>query len=198
MSVPGFWIGKYELTQAQWVAVTGSNPSFFKPPAYTDDANRPVEQVSWNDIHTFITSLDTVTGKTFRIPSEAEWEYACRAGTTTRFYWGDDSTYGQIGAYAWYIANSGSATHSAGGKTPNAWGLYDMIGNVSELCEDDWHDSYASAPGNGSAWVDTPRGPSRLLRGGTGFSNSSLCRSATRASLGPSGKGPAYGFRIAR
>jgi formylglycine-generating enzyme required for sulfatase activity len=193
-----FWMAKYPVTQAQWVAVMGSNPSYFKPPTYSEDTIRPVEQVSWNNVQTFITALNTATGRTFRLPSEAEWEYACRAGIATRFYWGDDATYSQIGTYAWYSGNAGSQTHAVGGKASNAWGLYDMSGNVLEWCEDDWHSSYTGAPTGGSAWVDSPRGSTRVLRGGSGFSNGGFCRSAARTNLGPSGSGAAYGFRLAR
>jgi formylglycine-generating enzyme required for sulfatase activity len=194
----GFWMGKYELTQAQWVAVMGSNPSYFKPPTYSDDPGRPVEQVSWNNVQAFIATINTVTGRTFRLPTEAEWEYACRADTATRFYWGDDSTYSQIGAYAWYSGNSSSTTHAVGGKTPNAWGLCDMTGNVWEWCEDDWHDNYMGAPANGTAWVDSPRGSSRLVRGGSYVFDGGYCRSSRRFTGGPSGAGNSIGFRLAR
>ncbi|MBC7324568.1 MAG: formylglycine-generating enzyme family protein, partial [Moorella sp. (in: Bacteria)] len=99
-----FYLGKYEVTQAQWKAVMGSNPSYFR------GNNLPVEQVSWNDCQTFIQRLNQLGQGTFRLPTEAEWEYACRAGTTTRFYWGDDPNYSQIGQYAWYDRNSNSQT----------------------------------------------------------------------------------------
>ena len=95
-------------------------------PAYFSGANRPVEWVSWNEVQSFITALNGLTGETFRLPTEAEWEYACRGGTTTRFYWGDDPTYTQIGNYAWYGSNSGGRTHDVGTKLPNGFDLYDM------------------------------------------------------------------------
>lgn len=187
----GFWMGKYEVTQAQWRAIMGTNPSSFSG----DD--RPVERVSWNDIQAFIAALNTATGRTFRLPSEAEWEYACRAGANTRFYWGDDSAYLAIGTYAWYRDNSGSQTRDVGGKWPNGWGLHDMSGNVWEWCEDDWHANYTGAPTNGSAWTDSPRGPYRLNRGG-GWLSYGACRSASRGFSSPSFVSSGIGFRLVR
>ena len=192
VTVPGFWMGKYEVTQAQWEAVMGSNPSGFS------GANRPVEEVSWNDVKSFIAALNSYTGKTFRLPSEAEWEYACRAGTTTRFYWGDDASYTQIGDYAWYSDNSGNETYDAGGKLANAFGLYDMSGNVWEWCEDDYHSSYTGAPTNGGAWVDSPSGSHRVSRGGGWSSMSDYCRSAGRSGTYPSYTHCDLGFRLSR
>jgi formylglycine-generating enzyme required for sulfatase activity len=154
-----FYLGKYEVTQAQWRAVMGTSPSFF-----TGD-NRPVEQVSWNDCQTFCQQVSTKTGRTVRLPTEAQWEYVCRAGATTQYYFGDSVS--QLGQYAWYggnSGNSGSQTHDAGGKLPNAFGLYDMHGNVWEWCQDLY--------GAYSAGSQTdPTGPSsgsgRVLRGGS-------------------------------
>ena len=193
----GFWMGKCEVTQAQWQAVTGSNPSSF---AGSLDLRLPIEEVSWDDIHNdFLSEINvTETGDPWRLPSEAEWEYACRAGTTTRFPWGDDLDYSQLGDYAWCFLNSPLRTHDVGQKLPNGWGLYDMHGNVWELCEDDWHYSYEGAPSDGSAWVDTPRGTYRVLRGGSRDNELWNCRSARR-----SGREPAYhdhscGFRLVR
>ncbi len=162
----GFWMSKYEITQAQWRAIMGTNPSYF-----TGD-NKPVEQVSWDMIRQANGYLDKLNaahpGNGFRLPSEAEWEYACRAGTTTRFYWGDDPGYTVINDYAWhYYNNTPYGTKEVGLKLPNAWGLHDMSGNVWEWCEDDWHDTYTGAPGNGSAWVALPRSSYRVLRGGS-------------------------------
>ncbi|MBI5091162.1 MAG: SUMF1/EgtB/PvdO family nonheme iron enzyme [Candidatus Hydrogenedentes bacterium] len=186
----GFWVGKYEVTQAQWVAVTGSNPSHF-----TGD-NRPVEQVSWNGAQAFITALNAYTGKTFRLPSEAEWEYACRAGTTTRFYWGDDASYAQIGGYAWYSDNSGATTHDVGGKLPNAWGLYDMSGNVFEWCQDWWFGSYPSG-----AVIDptgASSGSNRVVRGGSWYFSNGNARSASHRLSGPDATSDRVGFRLAK
>jgi formylglycine-generating enzyme required for sulfatase activity len=205
VTVGGYWMGKYELTQGQWKAIMGgTNPSWFQSgqngvPDGTNTDNRPVERVSWNDIPGFIIALNNATGKTFRLPSEAEWEYACRAGTTTRFYWGDDWDYTAIGNYAWYTDNSGNQTHDVGGKTANAFGLYDMSGNVREWCEDDWHGSYTGAPTDGQAWVDAPRGLHRVARCGS-WHNGSGCRSAYRDDDGdhPANTFNSLGFRLSR
>lgn len=184
VTVPGFWMGKYEVTQAQWQAITGTNPSY-----YPGD-NRPVDQVSWNDTKAAISVLSMHVATTqqgpgnFRLPSEAEWEYACRAGTTTRFYWGDDPDYTQIADYAWYAGNSNSRPHDVGGKLPNAYGLYDMSGNVWEWCEDDW---------------EVYPGEYRALRGGAFFFQGSNCRSASRYYHIQNYRYDGYfGFRIAR
>lgn len=193
----GFWMGKYEVTQAQWVAVTGSNPSYI-----TGNLQCPVEQVSWTKINSaFLPAVNTYTGKTFRLPSEAEWEYACRAGTSDRFYWGDDTTYTQIDTYAWYIENSGYTTHAVGtaGGTghPNAWGLYDMSGNVWEWCQDWYHGGYSGAPSDGSAWV-SPAGTDRVIRGGGWDYSGNTCRSACHNAILASYSNGGIGFRVAR
>ena len=172
VKVNSFAIGKYPVTQAQYEAVMGINPSHFK-----NNPQNPVEKVSWNYAQAFCQKLSQITGKTYRLPTEAEWEYACRAGTTTRYYFGDDAN--QLGDYAWYSANSQSKTHPVGQKKPNAWGLYDMIGNVWEWCEDDWHSTYENAPRDGSAWL-IKDDRSQILRGGSWSFNPNYCRSAYR------------------
>ena len=148
----GFWLGKYEVTQTEWEAVMGSNPSSFNGCGHC-----PVEEVSWNDVQDFISRLNAQEGReVYRLPTETEWEYAARAGTT-----GD--RYGDLDAIAWYGDTSGRRTHPVGGKAPNAWGLYDMLGNVVEWVED-WYGDYAGGS------VTDPRGPGsgsgRVIRGG--------------------------------
>jgi len=175
VKVNSFAIGKYPVTQAQYQAVMGTNPSHFK-----NNPQNPVEQVSWEDAQAFCQKLSQITGKTYRLLTEAEWEYACRAGTTTRYYFGDDAN--QLGDYAWYDGNSQNTTHPVGQKKPNAWGLYDMSGNVWEWCEDNWHDSYENAPKDGSAWIKNGDDNRSLLRGGSWYSDPDGCRSAYRVS----------------
>jgi formylglycine-generating enzyme required for sulfatase activity len=172
VKVNSFAIGKYPVTQAQYQAVMGTNPSNYK-----NNPQNPVEWVYWNDAQAFCKKLSQITGKTYRLPTEAEWEYACRAGTTTRFYFGDDAN--QLGDYAWYDGNSQYTTHPVGQKKPNAWGLYDMSGNVWEWCEDNWHYNYENAPRDGSAWL-TNDNDDRILRGGSWFNFPYDCRSAYR------------------
>ena len=140
-------IGKYPVTQAQYKAVMGTNPSYFK-----NDSQNPVEQVSWNDAQAFCEKLSEITGENYRLPTESEWEYACCAGTTTNYYFGDNDN--QLGNYAWYGENSQNKTHPVAQKLPNDWGLYDMHGNIWE-------------------WTDKAR-----LRGGSCDDLPLYCRSA--------------------
>jgi formylglycine-generating enzyme required for sulfatase activity len=192
VKVNSFAIGKYPVTQAQYEAVMGTNPSKFQ-----NNPQNPVERVSWNNAQAFCQKLSQITGKTYRLPTEAEWEYACRAGTTTRYYFGDDAN--RLGDYAWYRGNSQDKTHPVGQKKPNAWGLYDMSGNVWEWCEDNWHDNYIGAPTDGSAWLinNDNRSHLKCLRGGSWFSNPSYCRSASRYWFIPGIDDFYYGFRVA-
>jgi len=167
-----FYMGKYEVTQEQWQKVMGSNPSYFKG----DDL--PVEQISWNEIQDFIRKLnERESSVKYRLPSEAEWEYAARAGTTTRYSFGDDES--DLGDYVWYNDNSGEETHPVGLKQPNPWGLYDMHGNVYEWVQDEWHNSYDGAPSDGSAW-EGGDGAYRVIRGGGWGLIAGDCRSAYR------------------
>jgi formylglycine-generating enzyme required for sulfatase activity len=180
-----FYMQKTEVTQGQWRAVMGSNPSYFS----TCGDTCPVEQVSWDDITTFLQRLNAQTpGVTYRLPTEAEWEYAARAGTT-------GETYGTLDSIAWYSGNSTSKTHAAAGKQANAWGLYDMIGNVWEWVND-WHGSYSSAS------VTDPTGPAtgtvRVLRAGSCYSPRYSARAAYRDNGGPSGRRDSVGFRLVR
>jgi formylglycine-generating enzyme required for sulfatase activity len=189
VKVNSFAIGKYPVTQAQYEAVMGTNPSRFQ-----NNPQNPVEKVSWNDAQAFCQKLSQITGKTYRLPTEAEWEYACRAGTTTRFYFGDDAN--QLGDYAWYYGNSQGTTHPVGQKKPNAWGLYDMSGNVWEWCEDNWHDNYIGAPTDGSAWLKNGNDNRSPLRGGSWFINPYYCRSAFRDYYDRRDFSVSIGFRV--
>jgi formylglycine-generating enzyme required for sulfatase activity len=197
VTVPGFFMGKYKVTQAQYQAIMGNNPSKSK------GEKRPVEQVSWNDAVEFCKRLSQKTGRTYRLPSEAEWEYAARAGTTTPFYFGETITTD--------LANyNGSYTHASGPKgqyreqttnvgsfPPNAFGLYDMHGNVWEWCQDEWHDSYQGAPTDGSAWLTQgSTNVQKLLRGGSWYAGPSNCRSASRVRELPDGRLTDVGFRL--
>jgi len=160
-----FYLGVYEVTQRQWEAVMGNNPSLFKK-----GGDFPVENVSWDDVQCFIYKLSAKKGKDYRLPTEAEWEYACRAGT-------NEARYGDLDKIAWYIVNSGEETHPAGKMLPNSFGLYDMLGNVFEWCQD-WYGKYKSKPD-----ID-PKGPlsgqERIIRGGSWFNYSSSARASSR------------------
>jgi formylglycine-generating enzyme required for sulfatase activity len=182
VTVPSFFIGKYPVTQAQYQAIMGTNPSYFK------GSKRPVETVRWNDAVTFCEKLSQKTGKTYRLPSEAEWEYACRAGTTTPFHFGEtittdlanydgNFTYGQgpKGVYRKETREVGSF------GVANNFGLYDMHGNIWEWCQDNWHINYEGAPTDESAWLmNSFNSYSKLLRGGSCYGYPGLCRSAFR------------------
>jgi formylglycine-generating enzyme required for sulfatase activity len=191
----GFWIGKYEVTQAQWQQVMGKNPSFFNEDKLGRTAlDHPVERMSWNDVQEFLQKLNEQAGeKRYRLPSEAEWEYAARAGTETMYFFGNDID--QLKEYAWYSKNSDSKTHPVGQRKPNAWGLYDMHGNVWEWCQD-WYgsDYYSKSPSK------NPQGPSsgkaRVLRGGAWDNDPENCRSADRSWRAPNGWYIDFGFRV--
>ena len=185
-----FQMGTYEVTQSQWEAVMGSNPSHWK------SDNLPVETVSWNNCQSFITKLNQFDpDHVYRMPSEAEWEYCCRAGSTSKYCFGDDE--GQLGNYAWYSSNSDGKTHFVGQKLPNAWDLYDMHGNVWEWCQDDWHDNYTGAPDNGDSWGDGS-GSYRVVRGGGWYYYADSCRSALRGYYYPGGSSNDVGLRLVR
>jgi formylglycine-generating enzyme required for sulfatase activity len=181
-----FYMGKYEVTQGQWQSVMGSNPSNFKDCG----GNCPVEKVSWDDAQNFVNKLnESNDGFRYRLPTEAEWEYACRAGTT-----GDYA--GNLSEMAWYSENSGSKTHAVGGKQPNAWGLADMHGNVWEWCQDWYHETYYGAPTDGSAWLSGGEQKYRVLRGGSSYNNASVLRSAYRSYYTPDFRDSFSGFRV--
>ncbi len=178
----GFWLGKYEVTQRQWQSVMGENPSKFKDP------DRPVESVSWEDCNAFLRKLNADLGGVARFPTEAEWEYACRAGNDSPI-----SGTGLLSEMAWYDANSGNETHPVGKNHPNAWGFFDMHGNVLEWCYD-WFGKF-------DAKATDPKGPSigsfRVLRGGCWFFYARDCRSAYRLKRDPALRNAIFGFRLA-
>jgi uncharacterized repeat protein (TIGR01451 family) len=183
-----FHMGKYEVTQKQWRAIMGDNPSWFM-----GGDSLPVEWVSWNEVQEFIKKLNEKEGTDkYRLPSEAEWEYACRAGTITRYSFGDSES--KLGDYAWYSDNSDKKTHPVGQKKPNSWGLYDMHGNVWEWVQDSWHDGYNGAPADGSAWEGD--GADRVIRGGCWHDFARSCRSANRVHVGPGLSYRDLGFRL--
>ena len=182
VTVPTFWIGKTTVTQAQWLAVMDTNPSHFK------GDNLPVEQVGWGDAKRFIAALNAKeTQYIYRLPSEAEWEYACRAGAT-------GERYGDLDAIAWYGSNSGRTTQPVGQKQPNAFGLYDMLGNVWQWCEDNWHDDYEGAPQDGSAWSGSDT--RCVIRGGSWGLDAKSIRSALRSGRSRTGQSYTTGFRV--
>ena len=196
VTVPSFCIGKYELTQAQYQAIMGANPAYFK------GNKRPVEQVSWDDAVAFCEKLSQKTGKKYRLPSEAEWEYACRAGTTTPFYFGESITPDLVnydGNYPYASAPKGQyrqQTTDVGTFPPNAFGLYDMNGNVWEWCQDEYKANYTGAPIDGSALTSLNGGNTRLLRGGSWLDNARYCRSADRFSASRGNRYYYCGFRV--
>jgi formylglycine-generating enzyme required for sulfatase activity/predicted Ser/Thr protein kinase len=199
-----FFMGKYAVTQAQWKAVAllpkvsrdlNPDPSGFK------GANRPVENVLWEDAMEFCARLSKKTGRDYRLPSEAEWEYACRAGTTTPFHFGETITpdlANYDGNYAYASGPKGKyrqETTNVGSFPPNAFGLYDMHGNVWEWCADFWHDNYAGAPSDGSVWESDGNKNYRLLRGGSWYIDPGYCHAACRARYEPDVWYGLIGFR---
>jgi formylglycine-generating enzyme required for sulfatase activity len=189
-----YWIGKYEVTQAEFTALTGNNPSYF-----AGRSNHPVEKVSHIDAVAYCNALTRreresgrlPAGYEYRLPSEGEWEYACRAGSTNRFSFGDDPE--MAAAYAWTEENSDGSTHPVGEKLPNAWGLHDMHGNVWEWCID-WFEEFE--PGE----VTDPRGPPtgryRIFRGGSWNHAAKFAGSANRFGMAPSNSIYFVGFRV--
>jgi formylglycine-generating enzyme required for sulfatase activity len=190
----GFWMCKHETTQGEYLTIVGSNPAYFG-----GDTNRPVEQVSWSDATNYCARFNEQerlggrlpAGHVYRLPTEAEWEYACRGGTTNRFSFGDDPTYSLLGDHAWY---AGAGTHPVGSKSPNAWGLYDVHGNVWEWCLD----AFAPYPGGSAGdYYHAPiAGSAVIIRGGNWGESGAHCRSAMRGYSDASAKHWGIGFRL--
>ena len=206
VAVPEFFMGRYPVTQAQWRAVAAmpeveqemeTDPSAFK------GADRPVERVNWYDAVEFCARLSAYTGRPYRLPSEAEWGYACRAGTTTPFYYGETLTADVANYVATATYNNGPQGKYQQETTlvdnfgiANTYGLCDMHGNVWEWCQDIEHDNYERAPTDGSAWITDGDDSSRILRGSSWLNNPEYCRSAHRISNPPSNSYSSFGFRV--
>ncbi len=194
------YIGRYEVTKGQWIAIMGNDPSEFGG----DDPNYPVERVSWNDCQEFIQELEQLGLGKFRLPTEAEWEYACRAGTTTRFWFGDAlgcddtaSECSEVDPYMWWRGNiSPYGTKRIGLKTSNSWDLFDMYGNVSELCQDVWEAPYDRGPQVDASGPE--QGDIRVSRGGAFSANLAESRSAYRSPVLPTQSDSLHGFRLVR
>lgn len=188
-----FYMSRYEVTQKEWTEVMGYNPSYFK------GDNLPVDSVLWPEAQQFIFKLNLKeqleSSNKYRLPTEAEWEYACRSGTTTRFSFGDENE--NLSEYGWYANNSNETSHPVGLKRPNPWGLYDMHGNVWELTQDSWHKDYEGAPSDGSAWPDK-NSTKYVGRGGSWLDGPNLCRSSFRGSNAADARESCLGFRLVK
>jgi formylglycine-generating enzyme required for sulfatase activity len=190
VTISPFYIMTTEVTQLQWKKVMGNDPSYYKGDSL------PVENISWDDAQEFITKLNQLDPtKIYRLPSEAEWEYACRAGTSCHYYSGNEKS--DLEKVGWYSKNSGGKTHIVASKEPNAWGLYDMHGNVWEWCEDWHHDNYRDAPNDGSAWISPP-GTFRVARGGSWSNSNTDAYSTNRHGFISYFKSSSIGFRVVR
>ena len=194
-----FRVGALTVTQGCWEALMGINPSQF-----TGDPRLPVERVSWDGIcgtDGFLARLNALTegarpeGQVFRLPTEAEWEHACRAGTDTAYSFGDDQT--DLKTHGWFDGNADGRTHPVGQKNPNPWGIHDLHGNVWEWCADVWHDDYKGAPKDGSAWMEGGNQARRVLRGGSWYNYAGYARSAYRLWGDTYDRSSYVGFRLA-
>ena len=211
VNVPSFFMGKYPITQEQWRVVADwepveleldVNPAYFKD--RSDSARRPVERVSWYDAKEFCARLSRKTKRDYRLPTEAEWEYACRAGTTTPFHFGETISTELANYDGNYTYGRGVKGESRGETTKveyfqfaNAFGLYDMHGNVWEWCEDDWHYSYEDAPTDGSAWLSSDANTTKIIRGGSWNRRPLNCRSAFRSNDNPANRNNyTFGLRV--
>lgn len=193
-----FYLGRYPVTQEQWQKVMGNNPSYFR------GKKHPVENVSWNEVQVFFRKLNSMENAgeknlIFRLPTEAEWEYAARAGTATAYFFGNDES--KLKEYAWFLENSGLETHPVGLRKPNPWGLYDIYGNTGEWVQDEYHISYRGAPSDGRAWENSFSSvstPVRIRRGGGWNGNAGCCRSAERLFAAQDKRLNSLGFRAVR
>ena len=184
-----FMMGRFPVTQEQYITVMGKNPS-----EYTEYI-APVETVSWDDAKLFCERLSAIIGYHTRLPTETEWEYACRAGTSTQYYFGDDAK--MLSEYAWFELNSDERAHPVGLKRPNAWGLFDMVGNVWEWCEDVWHGDYTGAPEDGTAWMTNQEWQDRrVVRGAAWNMDAFRCRCSYRSYDHKGTATDQLGFRI--
>ena len=190
--IQSFLMGRTKVTQKLWLQVMDSNPSRFRDCGL----NCPVENVNWNQVEDFIRKLRQQTGHTYRLPSEAEWEYAAKAGTATEWSFGNDES--RLGNYVWYRDNSGGRTQEVGQKLPNTFGLFDMHGNVWEWIQDCWHKSYVGAPTDGGAWVTNCADKRRVVRGGSWDSTPPILRPTFRGSSWPGSQDSFGGFRLAQ
>ncbi len=189
INVPAFYMAKFVVTQEQWVAIMGSNPAIFR-----ENLQAPVENISWLEAQDFCQKLAAKTQHLYRLPSESEWEYACRAGTNTAYHFGDSPT--ELADYAWFADNANKRSHPVGAKVPNPWGLSEMHGGIWEWCEDVWHDNFNGAPADGSAWVLDGYTSRRVRRGGSWSNEAKLCRSASREWHWQSDRYNDIGFRV--
>ena len=193
VKVKDFYLSKYPVTQAQWRAVMGSDPPKL---GFKGCDACPVEGISWEDVQVFLKQLNAATGASHRLPSEAEWEYAARGGQLSKGYlYAGSHDLEEVG---WHENNSSEKTHPVGSKKPNELGLYDMSGNVWEWCEDVWHDTYAGAPKDGSAWISGGKQDRRVVRGGSWIDIPNLCRVSYRFWFLTSYRYLDFGFRLAR
>ena len=195
VNVPTFFMGRYPITQEQWQEIMGNNPSRFK------GDKRPVEIVSWKKAQEFCARLTKLTNREYRLPSEAEWEYAARAGIKTPFHYGETITSELANYNGNYIYGAGvkgeyrRETTEVGQFSANEFGLCDMHGNVCEWCEDDWHDSYQNAPIDGRAWL-SEKSSKKIVRGGSWNFNPNNCRSAYRDMIDHDNRDVDLGFRV--
>ena len=200
VQIQNFYLGRYPVTRGEYARFARAMGSHindeWRKPGFEQSDDHPVVEVSWNDAQIYIEWLNLETGLVHRLPSEAEWEYACRAGTSTRFWWGDDLS-GKIALVCANFGDNNEGTTAVGSFKPNPWGLYDMSGNVWEWTQDCWNGSYEGAPSDGSAWLAGDRSE-RVLRGGSWDFNPNILRSANRGSNFADDRYFSFGFRLAR